>query len=329
MNNIANAFRPYWAFYINNITTEKSEQFHKWLEMGNNYFLYSQIETSKFTINSYNRESFLLPIAQDCNRFGTAALESILKAGEQAYMPKSLSWIIIKLYYSAFYSGHLLLRLLGISLTQLEKRATSMIENIAEVYGVRNGITIEKGFYICNYSDRSNSLIFEKAIKTGEDGSHGTMWKILSSKLRFISNDLLVINKSTDSQTVSVKISELLDNLNYMGCNNGSWLSKIRNDINYKHLHGTWFPYANYEKYYPEIHNHINDWKKDPLSIELKNLSGKEMLRFVSSCTFLLSTVISIVQDMEKRCSTGISFHKKGLIALLNNRSLQQKSVAV
>ncbi|MES2332638.1 MAG: hypothetical protein V4539_23725 [Bacteroidota bacterium] len=103
-----------------------------------------------------------------------------------------------------------------------------------------------------------------------------------------------------------------------MGSNNGGWLSRIRNDINYKHLHGTWYPYNDSKKYYSELNKFLNDWKSSPLSIELSNLVGKELVRFISTCQFLIGVSREVSIDMSKRCSVGKSFQLNGSLSLLN-----------
>lgn len=322
MLNISDAIRSYWTFGLNNITTNTAENLTNWIERGEKFQISANVSKEKFELVTINRRDFLLPISQDCNRFGVAAFESAIMAEKTEGLPKSLSWILVKMYYSAFYSGHLLLRLIGLSLTQFDRITLNKVEDIADIFGYLNGVRIEKGFYACDYSDRTNKIVFEKCIKTGEDGSHGIMWNKLSEKFRFISLDILKNKASVDYQQISIKISEFVDNLNFMGNNNGCWLSKIRNDINYKHFYGTWFPYRNYKSYYPELRNHLSEWKRNPLEIELKNLAGKELFRFSNTCQFLTSVVREVCMDMNMRCSFGSSFHKNGSIALLTHQKI-------
>lgn len=318
MITIAEAIRPYWAFGINNITIEKSTEFSKWLGNGSGYQIYSQINNDNFEISVSDRKIFLAPICFDCNRFSMSCFESVIKIEETNVLPKSLSWLLVKLYYSAFYSGHYILRILGHSLSQLEKDVTNEIEKIADLFGNKNGIELQKGFYQFDFNDRSNTIKCTKAIKVGEDGSHGTMWKLLSQKIKFISNDILTKNTSPDYQIISTKLADLLANLHFMGNNNGGWLSRVRNDINYKHKYGIWYPYSEYQRYYNDLENYLHAWKEDPLKIELSNLRGKELIRFISTCQFLVGTAREISLDMSKRCSLGKSFQINGPISLLN-----------
>lgn len=326
MLSLSDGVRPYWAFGINNITSSTGSEFSKWLAEGTNYQIYNQIKADAFQISVSERRYFLEAICVDCSRFSMSCFETAIKVEELALLPKSISWLLVKLYYSAFYSSHYLLRLFGYSLTQLEKLATNKIESIAEVYGNKNGIEIQKGFYLFDYSDRSTTIKCDKLTKTGEDGSHGILWKLLSDRLRFMSNDMLLRNSSSDYQRISTKISSCVDNLHFMGSNNGGWLSRVRNDINYKHKYGTWFPYRHSERYYSSVKEYLDDWKGDPLEIDLTNLAGKELVRFIVTCQFLIGMAREVSIDMSKRCSAGRSFQTNGPISLLNHVKLLVKS---
>jgi hypothetical protein len=293
------------------------------MENAKDYQVLTQVLNRQFEINTTERKTFLTPISQDCNRFSSSCLESAIIQNDPSLLPKSLSWIMIRTYYSAFYSGHYLLRLLGFSLSQLDRNVINSVEKIADLYGYKNGINIEKGFYLCDYSSRDPRILFSKLDISADEGSHGAMWKFLCNRLSFISNDILVRNVSVDYQPISIKIAQLVDNLKSFGAVNGTWLSKIRNDINYKHLYGTWYPYADSKNYYKRINGLINLWQTNPLEIELKNLVGQELVRFFASCQFLIGFAREISIDMNKRCSVGMSFHHYGCISLLNHLKLK------
>jgi len=319
MVSFADAFRPYWAYGLNNINVVGRDNFAKWIERARDFQVLAQVQPKLFQLTSRERKIFLEPISFDCNRFALSCFESVIKMEDSALLPKSLSWLLIKTYYSAFYASHLILRLLGYSLSQLDRNTINSVEKIADLYGYKNGINIEKGFYLCDFSSRNPNILFSKLDVGIDEGSHGAMWKFLTDKLTFISNDILTQNTDIEYQPISLKLSQLVVNLKYMGATSGTWLSKMRNDINYKHLYGTWYPYKPYEKYYSQIFKLIDSWKNDPIEIELNNLVGQELIRFFSSCQFLIGIAREISLDMNKRCSIGRSFHYYGSISLLNH----------
>jgi hypothetical protein len=315
---IEDIFRPYWAHGLNNITTNSSNTFNEWVKKSNEYQIWHQVSETDFTITVNERKSFLSPISKDCNRFSTSALESIIKVDNLTILPKSVAWLLIKQYYSAFYSAHLILRLLGLSLTQFDTESIKAIRKIADLYGNLNNVQIEAGYYLIDYAS-NNLSIFCKKIKIKDDGgSHIALWKLFGEKLKYISTDSLTKYSSTDVQVLAIKIGELVNNLSYIGSNNYSWLSRVRNDLNYKHLYGVWHPYTLDKKELDHIIRSLNLWKGDIDQIELSNLIGKEITRFSNTCQYIIGLSKKISNDMSQRCSEGTSFFKSGYDKIIN-----------
>jgi hypothetical protein len=324
MSKVSLALRPYWAYGLNNAPNTRSINFVQWIENGNDYIVNSQIERNKFSLVAYKRIDFLLPVAQDCNRFGIAAFESALIAEKTDLLPKSLSWVLIRTYYSAFYAGHFILRMLGCSLTQLNRESVNKVYQIAEIYNYANDIELEKGFYICDFGSRTPKVDFQKS-QSGDEGSHAVMWKLLMEKFKLFSVDILRTDNSNEYQNISNKFGDFVNNLSHAGSNNGGWLSKIRNEINYKQLHSTWFPYTNYPKYYYDLRGNLDKWRFNPLDLELRNLEGKELLRFVRTCQFILGVAREMCVDMNFRASGVKSFHQLGALSFLRQQRIDIK----
>ena len=148
MVSLNDALRPYWAKGINATTVNTSVPFSKWLETGADYSIPNQITTNSFTIQTSDRSLFLKPISQDCNRFMSSSIESMVDNQKTILPEKSIGWDVIKNYYSSFYAAHFILRILGFSLTQLDSAMTNKIEKVADIYGCTNGASINNGFYL-------------------------------------------------------------------------------------------------------------------------------------------------------------------------------------
>lgn len=315
---IEDIFRTYWAHGLNNIVINNSNTFNDWIKEGKDYQIRSQVKEDEFFLDLNDRNLFLNPISKDCNRFCTAALESIIKIDNLEILPKSISWQLIKQYYSAFYSAHLILRFLGFSLSQFDSEGINKIKKIADLYGNLNGVNIQGGYYLVDYSDNSKSVNCKK-IKIKEDGgSHVALWKIFGEKIKFISIDSLIKNNSSEIQSITKQLDNLINNLEYVGSSNYSWLSRIRNELNYKHLHGGWHPYSLNKNDLDYIIRNLGAWKADISKIELENLTGKEIIRFSNTCQFIIGLSKRISEDMSKRCSLGNSFLNSGYSKIIN-----------
>jgi hypothetical protein len=315
---IEDALRPYWVTGLNNTTLNKSKGLNEWIKIGNDYQIHSQVLKDEFTLNVYDRSCFLNPVSQDCNRFSTSALESVIRLDDFEILPKSISWVLIKQYYSAFYSAHLLLRVLGLSLSQLEPTTINTVKKVAGVYGHLNGVDIENGYFLIDYSQNNNTIHCKKLTVKQDGGSHVVLWKIFGEKIKELSLDILATNTSTQVQDISRKLDELIANLDYVGSGNHSWLSRIRNDLNYKHTHGVWHPYTLPKNQLDLIKRNTNLWKTDVMKIELKNHIGSEMIRFSNTCLFIIGLGNIICSDMSNRCSTGKSFLESGYKQIIN-----------
>lgn len=318
MGDFADIIRPYWAFDLNNIPVNKSITLKEWIGLGKNYTIYNPVSTRSFSLKVHERSDFLAPVSQDCNKFICASLESIIKEENTELLPKSVSWLLIKQYYAAFYAAHAIIRLVGVSLSQLDQSHISKIQNIADHYSMRNSVNIEKGYYKINYDNKAKELSFNKIEVNKDGGSHIVLWKEFGEILNKIADDFLRTNPNTKIQSTIVKLSELTQNLQYINSKNFSWLSRVRNDINYKFTSKTWFPYALDSKILDQIRRGKKQWREDIATIELKNLRGKELVRFTNTCQFIIGLLIEISEDMSSRCSKGKSFHTNGYSKILN-----------
>lgn len=315
---IEDAFRPFWAPELNDIVINKSTSLGEYIKAGKDYQINTQVLKDEFKLDFFNRVNFLNPISYDCNRFSSSSLESILKIDDFTILPKSIGWILIKQYYSAFYSAHLILRILGFALSQLDQETINTVKKVADLYANLNGVNIENGYFLIDYSKNFNSLHCKKINVNQDGGSHVVLWKFFGEKIKEVSLEMLKLNSSTTIQQVVAKLDDLISNLDYVGSNNHSWLSRVRNDLNYKHFYGVWHPYNLPKDQLESIKRNINLWKTDILKIDLRNHIGSEMVRFSNTCHFIIGLGAVICEDMSTRCSLGKSFLRSGYNQLIN-----------
>ena len=318
MTDFATILRPYWAPGINNVKVNKSRNIKDWILEGKHYQIYNQITNDSFTLDVTDRTIFLKPISQDCNKFICAALESLIKTESELVLTRSISWAMIKQYYSAFYAAHTILRYFGISLTQMDSSHINKIQGIADLFSTRNNVNVESGYYKILYNNTNKNISFQKINVRSDGGTHIVLWKIFAEQLDRITDSILAESSNTSIQKFIIKLIHLKENLSYIGSNNYSWLSRTRNEINYKFLHGTWFPYKLNDAKAKEILRNSNNWRGPIINIELKNLVGNELVRFSNTCQFITGLCLEIGNDMSKRCTEGKSFLLNGHVKLIN-----------
>jgi uncharacterized protein (UPF0332 family) len=205
------------------------------------YLLDDDLDSRTFALRVTDITYLIAAFANDCNRMAMATIESTVGLQIDPKMEKSGAWGIIRAYYAAFFAAHSIVRMFGISCSQLEQAHTNKIYEIATLLGRTNNLNkLEKGFYSIRMSTDSTNIYFEKF-----NDSHRDTWAIFLSLL-----DILKIN-SEHIETLSKYKIEAIDILTKIKqgitrshCSHkGNWLSKVRNSVNYQHSHGVWFPY--------------------------------------------------------------------------------------
>lgn len=317
MSIVADQLRPFWLSQLNEVNGKLEYGLAEWLRTGT-YQITIPLQPSEFVLDIPQGDlTFQRAIAYDLARMGMAAFESIGDAHTQPTLPKSIGWTIIRTYYSAFFAAHALLRSFGVSLSQFETNQINRVQKIASAYGTDNGQQLGSGFYLCTFDSTSRKLTCVHKGKNG--GSHEFLWKHFVNTMLDFSNKILSVNGATANQQLTVaKLTELCDCLKHNGCNTGTWLSFIRNQTNYKHEFGAWFPYKSHAKYYLNLPSMKDEWKRKPEEISIWIGSGRDLQRFIGACNVILALLKSTSRDMSNRCSTGKSFHITTTQAVLN-----------
>ena len=317
MSALSDAIRQSWLSGINEVTGNIDERLTSWIS-NQNYQIYSDLTQDSFNLYVSDTLPILSAFASDCNRMAIAAFESIQGIQPNLEFPKSIGWLVIRLYYSAFYSAHAILRLMGTNLTQLEFEQTSSINKIGDLFGYLKDDKVTRGFYECKFDVNSKKLIGNK-LNLSSGGSHEALWKIFHDNLREISNKVLTAPGLTvDRQQASNIISDICENLSYGPCGgNKNWLSFIRNKVTYKHEYGIWFPYREYARYYSRLFNILYSWQSDPIEIKFYKQPGRDLQRFLETCCTVIGLLKTTVIDMSSRCPNGKSFLSFGSLAFL------------
>lgn len=257
-----------------------------------------------------------IALANDCNRFAQAAIESMWSITEVDKLPRSSSWAAVKMYYSSFFAVHAILRIFGRACTQLDTNHINSVYEVAQLNGMQGTVThIENGFY---YSSITDSVIVYKKLKD----SHGDTWSSFSTLLSWIiANIDSTSGLSKHKSKVIDLASQLKSAISKSGASKGNWPSQLRNSINYQHSHGVWYPYRN-ANYDHRLLKRNAEWLKDPLSFDLNTaLTEMELLFNVSNS--ILSVMHHLITYSFER-SDEISYpFSNGAFRLLNQLELR------
>lgn len=209
MSILDDVLRPFWLAGLNQISGPQSKGIDG-LICDENYQVYSQITSTSFVLSFTDTEPFLSAFAGDINRIGSASVESALGIMKSRALPKSMAWLIIQTYYSAFFSAHALLRMLGESCTPIEREQVNSLMRVGTLFGAAPVSPISGGLYhvICDTKSRTVS---GSALR---GSPHEVFWRVFYERVSRLSNE--AVNVSTESlanrQLASAKLAELVNN---------------------------------------------------------------------------------------------------------------------
>ena len=197
-------------------------------------------EVIKF--GSIDSDVLLSHILSDYSRFALASLESHSASSMRYFSPKAAAWPLVKLYYSAFYAGHAILRALGLGIVRIDEQLPSLITQMGRIY-VDPDFTFTKGTYeyeVGDFGRAQMSLILRRL----DDGAaiHGAFWDHFRKFIEGVGASV-VTNQEPASAQVLARIDEFTRLLHSSGAHSSGRLSEFRNAINYRHEHGAWFPF--------------------------------------------------------------------------------------
>ncbi|UWR43629.1 hypothetical protein [Phaeobacter inhibens] len=255
--------------------------------------------------------SFVPAIGYDFERFALAARESHAIASLEKESIGVLGWPTLKCYYASFFAAHAILRSRGASISKLERGHTNHINSVLNVY--QNGASpISPGmFWVSVIDDPSNgpgeiSVSLKPQSKNGA-GVHEAFWMEFCSFL----NDEAANAVSTGAPGASdfvVKTDELSKTI-LNGGKTGSWLSHVRNQINYQHAHDLWLPYRrSTEGYRSLVGNGFPSIEKARLDV---SKTKKPVTAFVNVALYVTNLSIAVSNFLAARSTKGKAFGQK------------------
>jgi len=275
-------------------------------------------DTEVIKIDYKEPNPLTLALAADCSRFSVAALQSMLRIGDDLLERDNAGWSIVKLYYSAFYAAHGIVRLLGESCSYFDRSHINQLIRVGEAIGRKPTFGMERGVYHCILSDDATQLNCKKA-GGGGGGAHEVFWGIFGNKIQLLGEGVLTGSLiARDAQAVFSQLCLLSDAIR-RGANN-SWLSVIRNELQYRHQHKVWFPEQISLTDRRALSRIAAGWSGDPMQVDLDRRRVGDLGQFVSCCTFLVALLHTMLRRLQERSSAGEqSFVRRGPIAFLND----------
>lgn len=264
----------------------------------------NQPTSGKFTLFVSNQTKIAEYFSHEADRFSSAAFESLIVEATRGEYPRSIGWLLIRSYYSAFFAFHSIMRLHGWACTRLSKEISSMLDKEAKRY-FPQGDQIQAGLYLVKASSRNPELSLE-CLNNNKAGTHEMLWALLFDFMAELTN--IALDHPADeeaSQELVASVSQFRTLLIRHG--GPFWLTQVRNRVNYSHDYGAWHPYVRSTCNVERIVDVLDRWRGDP-SLVLSTGTSDELLQFCEACTFVVSLCSTTMKDLVFRSKTNSPF---------------------
>lgn len=289
-----------------------NREFKAWLASGR--YQVNSISPGGSEVELYvvDHEFLAESLGYDFCRFACAAFETTRDIKEDSNFPKATAWAGIRAYYAAFFSAHSILRLFGVSCSQIEaSQASTLTKYAASLYGVNNKLS--SGFYMGSF-DSANNLVSLKKL----NDTHKDTWSIFHAKLRELSNSVLAVQGvSKEKADVSAFLTSLSNALTDSGKHGaGNWLSLFRNNLNYKQDYEAWYPYRKASIRFDQVGKYISGCQSKDFNPNFGLLESDERLRFFGTCAAVIYLLFQLSHDLSLVSVKG-SVHKTRMAKLI------------
>jgi hypothetical protein len=222
--------------------------------------------------------------ASDCCRLSGSAFQTVASVGGGGFEKNALPWEIFKLYYSAFYSGQTIIRILGESCSFFDNRHVSRIDSLGKAIGKAPGFTLDAGLYRCIIDSTATKLSCTRL----SGGSHETFWRVFGEIIELATENVLRAPLvPNEAQAVFAQLEAFTRLIRRHG--SYGWLSTLRNDLQYRHYHDIWFPSRIGKRDLGTLRRLASLWKSDPMALDLDAVRFGLLGEFVVACTFIVS----------------------------------------
>ncbi|MDR5803485.1 hypothetical protein [Caballeronia sp. LZ001] len=312
MAQLSTVLQPFWMRNLNAIGERQDRTVKMWIADGALTFDHMS-PSGAWVFNAPDVSALMRGVACDVNRTAAAAFESVAGIPSSTELPRSTAWSLIRLYYAAFFAAHSLMRVHGIAVLQLERSQVSVLNGAMRLVG--HATSLPEGL-VSMTVDQGNRT-FELASLT--KGSHIDTWSIFAAKIKELSD--AATTSGLGSQVQRQEAIEVLGEISGImstapAQKTSNWLSYMRNQLNYQHTHGAWYPHERSSRFRAELSEAIEGWKSQP-SIELPK-SAHTLVRFGVCCAAIVAWARETSLRVASRHPTGESFLRYGALRVLD-----------
>jgi hypothetical protein len=318
----ADMLRARWVAGINKVREPRFDGVEAWLLHGSYHWLPSVAGSALLDVGPA-RDLLADALASEAARFSCATYESLLDAVPAERTEQALGWSLVRYYYSSFYAAHALLRLSGSAITMLSQSSVTTLNKVGGQYLGMSPL-LSKGLYHVQVAAGNPSHVLLEKIGGNSGGSHEEMWRVFNELVLYVETQLLVSQALSQEAQAAVKVlMELRKQLSQKGKSNGAWLSTVRNNLNYRHDYGVWYPYRMQARTARNILNRMGRWMPGHADGYDIGQAPGELDRFVDACNVMAQLLTSSLSDLASRApATKSNFVSRKPFRLLRSKNI-------
>lgn len=187
-------------------------------------------------------DEFVRYTSHDFERFSLSSKETLTVARVEKERFNLVIWPLLKLYYSAFFGAHAIMRSQGRGLVYLGRQQVDHLNALLSIVAPQfEQLSVSAYAYEYGRSQSTGERSINLRPIRNAKGAHETFWRLFCAFLRE-SADQATRERSANSNQFLLGANELVGAIRGNASQTSIWLSTIRNQINYQHKHDTWFP---------------------------------------------------------------------------------------
>lgn len=257
------------------------------------------VSADHIILSGIDQQNFLNALAADINRVSSAASESLCNINSNETIPKSVAWPFVKLYYSSLFYAHCVLRVWGRSPTYLRTSDLIQLRQVVAAYGLVAPFKLQTGQFLIA-ADMPSSAI-SMAADSGNGGTHEAIWRAFHSALADLASRIesgpYVTDDKDRVKNAIARLSILLTNSG----SNSSWLSFMRNNIQYRQSDGVWYPYPGRRLRTTEIETQVTALREGKLELDVMlSATGDDLSLFRAACMAVIILGRGVLADLSR-----------------------------
>lgn len=169
-------------------------------------------------------------MAGEANRFFLASMISLDRSKSNEF--ENIAWQVVEHYYSAYYAVHYLMRVVGFSITNINKKSLDYIVKTNLTDSSANNLKC--GLHLMQYDTNCTTITLSKKDKSG--GSHIDAWELWSKIIK----TLILKTESDIREYADISVLLIQHHDFILRKNNTFSPTVIRNEINYQFVNDAW-----------------------------------------------------------------------------------------